>query len=264
MPALNELIVVSYRGRGRAAAHVRNSASVAVLQNGNDDGVRGALRVVKLPAARTGADCEHAALVIMDDSAAAAWSGNYLTWSDFLPGGALDIFPGDGLAVNVASRAAAFGAIVRQVEIELADPAHDRGVYAIEFANDLAAPLAMDYGTGTKTLGLQQVPPLLTTAQVGAYYVLSLTGAQITQVSPTTASIDAGIAPASGLGIEVRLNDFGWGQANDRNLVGRFSTQTFTVPRLGRTQNYFLRLYDNSSPPRYSRCSAALHVDYPL
>jgi len=25
-----------------------------------------------------------------------------------------------------------------------------------------------------------------------------------------------------------------------------------------------LRLYDNSSPPKYSRYAAALHVDYPL
>jgi len=64
--------------------------------------------------------------------------------------------------------------------------------------------------------------------------------------------------------VEVREHDYGWGQANDRNLLGRFSTQSFSLPRLARTQNYFLRLYDGSSPPRYSRYSAALHVDYPL
>jgi hypothetical protein len=72
------------------------------------------------------------------------------------------------------------------------------------------------------------------------------------------------VAPANGGGIEVRLHDYGWGVANDRNLLGRFSTQTFTLPRLASTQNYFLRLYDNSSPPLYSRYSAALYVDYPL
>ncbi len=64
--------------------------------------------------------------------------------------------------------------------------------------------------------------------------------------------------------IEVRENDYGWGQANDRNLLGRFSTQMFTLARLAATQTYFLRLYDGSSPPKYSRYSAALHVDYPL
>jgi hypothetical protein len=64
--------------------------------------------------------------------------------------------------------------------------------------------------------------------------------------------------------VEVREHDYGWGQANDRNLLGRFSTQTFNLPRLARTQNYLLRLYDGSSPPKYSRYSAALHIDYPL
>jgi hypothetical protein len=63
---------------------------------------------------------------------------------------------------------------------------------------------------------------------------------------------------------EVRAHDYGWGQSNDRNLLGRFSGRTFNLPRLARSQNYFLRLYDSSSPPRYSRYSAALHVDYPL
>jgi len=63
---------------------------------------------------------------------------------------------------------------------------------------------------------------------------------------------------------EVRAHDYGWGVANDRNLLGRFNSQTFSLPRLARAQTYSLRLYDNSSPPRYSRYAAALHVDYPL
>jgi hypothetical protein len=63
---------------------------------------------------------------------------------------------------------------------------------------------------------------------------------------------------------EVRIHDYGWGIANDQNLLGRFSAESFTLPRMARTQNYFLRLYDSSSPPRYSRYAAALHVDYPL
>jgi len=264
VPALNQLIVASYRGGGRAVAHVRNSTSVAALQSGGDDGVRGVPRGVKAPAARTSQDCENAALAVLDDGTGAAWLGSYRTWSDFLPGGAADIFPGDGLELSIASRGAAFGAIVRKVEIDLADAADDRGVYTIEFANDAAAGLAVEFGTSATQIALQSVPPVLTTGQVGNYYLPSLTGAQITQVTPTTASIDTGIAPAPGFGIEVRLDDFSWGTANDRNLVGRFSTQTFTVARLARTQTYFLRLYDSSSPPRYSRFSAALHVDYPL
>jgi hypothetical protein len=264
VPALNELIVASYRGAGRAVAQVENEASVLSLQNGTDDGTRGSVRVAKTPGARTDVDCENAALAILDDTTGTAWSGTYETWSDFLPGAAEDIFPGDAITVNVPSRGAAFVAIVREVGMEIVDPADDRSFYTIGFANDSASPLAIEYAASATTIALQDMPPLLQTTQVGAYYQANLTEAQITAVTSTTVEVDAGMAPASGFGIEVRENDYGWGQANDRNLLGRFNTQTFSLSRLAETQNYFLRLYDNSSPPKYSRYSAALHVDYPL
>lgn len=264
VPALNQLIVASYRGYGRAVAQVQNAASVAALANGADDGTRGTVRVLKTPGARTDVDCENAALAILDDATGTAWSGSYETWSDFLPGAAADIFPGDAITVSVPSRGASFTAIVREVDIQIADPADDRGFYTIGFANDLAAPLGVEYGASATTIGLEDMPLLLQTTQVGAYYQVDVTEAQITAVTSTTVSVDGGMAPPSGCGFEVRANDFGWGQANDRNLLGRFNTETFNLARLAQTQTYFLRLYDSSSPPKYSRYSAALHVDYPL
>jgi hypothetical protein len=264
VPPLNTLIVASYRGSGRAVAEVVNSASVASLQSGADNGVRGVVRTMKTPSGRTQADCENAALAMLDDAGGLAWMGTYQTWSDFLPGGAADIFPGDAVTVNVPSQNAVFSAIVRKVSIDLVDPADDRGMYAIEFANDLAAPLALQEQASATTVPLQDMPVRLSTTQVGAYYLAALTNAQITAVTSTTAQVDAGMAPTSGFGIEVRAHDYGWGAANDRNLLGRFTTQTFSLPRLARAQNYFLRLYDGSSPPKYSRYAAALHVDYPL
>src|SRR5580700_5180345 len=150
VPALNELIVASYRGNGRAVAQVQNAASVALLQNGADDGTRGSVRVAKTPGARTDVDCENAALAILDDATGIAWSGIYETWSDFLPVAAEDIFPGDALTVNVPSREASFTAIVREVEIQIADPADDRGFYTIGFANDLASPLGMEFEASAK------------------------------------------------------------------------------------------------------------------
>ena len=261
---LSTLIVASYRGSGRAAAEVVNSAGVATLQNGADDGVRGIVRTMKIPSARTQADCENAALAVLDDAGELAWTGTYQTWSDFLPGGAADIFPGDAVTVNVPSQNAAFTAIVRNVSIDLVDPADDRGMYAIEFANDLATPLGLQDESSATTIPLQDMPVRLSTTQVGTYYLADLTNAQITQVTSTTAQVDAGIAPGSGYGIEVRAHDYGWGVANDRNLLGRFNTETFSLARLARAQTYFMRLYDNSSPPRYSRYATALHVDSPL
>jgi hypothetical protein len=40
--------------------------------------------------------------------------------------------------------------------------------------------------------------------------------------------------------------------------------QARPAPRLSRSQSYFLPRSDASTPARYSRCSTALHVDYPL
>jgi hypothetical protein len=101
-PALTTISEVSYRGQGHAIARVINSARTAAHQRGGDDGVRGSVREIGLPVPRISADCEIAALALLDD-AGQGWSEEYQAWSQFLPGGAADIFPGDGLAVNVPS-----------------------------------------------------------------------------------------------------------------------------------------------------------------
>jgi len=264
VPPLNTLIVVSYRGQGPAVAEVVNGASIASLAKGADDGRRGLVKELKTPSARTQADCENAALAILDDGAGTAWMGTYQTWSNFLPGAASDIFPGEAVAVNAPSRAAVFNATVRKVRIELADRVSDHAMYTIEFANDLAESLALEDAESTTAVPLQDLPVQLLTTQVGAYYLPNLIDAQITGVSSTTVQVDAGMTPPNGCGIEVRAHDFGWGPSDDLNLLGRYGSETFILPRLGRTQTYFLRLYDQSSPPRYSRYAAALHLDYPL
>jgi hypothetical protein len=79
-----------------------------------------------------------------------------------------------------------------------------------------------------------------------------------------TASVIWGQTPPLTTISEVRWSDAGWGQGNNRNLVGRFTNQTFTLARLSQVQDYYLRQYNASSPPLYSRVTTALHVDYPL
>jgi hypothetical protein len=129
------------------------------------------------------------------------------------------------------------------------------------FTGDAAETLSFEFESAKASIpiGLQQ----LNADEVSSAYLVALTGAAITTITSTTVSIDAGSAPISGGGFEVRWSDTGWGQANDRNLVGRFGTQTFTVPRLSKAQGYFLRQYDASVPPKYSRVSSALFVNYP-
>jgi hypothetical protein len=262
VPAPNELIEVHYRGRGRALARVTNPASIAAQANGSDDGVRGIVRNVQAPPPRTTADCENAALAMLDDASGAGWAGEYETWSDFLPGDAADIFPGDAVDVSADSREANFRAIVREVDIEVKDLEGEHSAYKIRFADDVADPLGIAFDAG-RVFDLGDVT-LASVTEVGTTFLPDLTAAKITQVTSTTVSMDAGQAPPGGGGIEVRRSDFGWDPGNDRNLVGRFSTQSFTAVRLSRLQDYYLRQYDASTPPKYSRYSAALHLDYPL
>lgn len=261
IPAANELIEVSYRGQGHAMARVIDSASIAAHQRGGDDGVRGSVREVGMPVARTSADCETAALALLDD-AGQGWSGDYQAWSEFLPGGAADIFPGDGLAVNVPSRMASFTAIVREVDVEIADIAGENRRYTLRFVD--AGDPSLDFAFVTALVKQSKVLAPIDVSAVGDVYLADLTDAEVTNVTSTTVTIDAGFSPASGGGIEVRYSDAGWGADNNRNLVGRFTSNSFTLTRYARAQTYFLRSYDGSAPPKYSRYSTALHVDYPL
>lgn len=272
VPAANQYIEVHYRGQygsesllaavGRSMARVTNPASISAQQRGIDNGVRSAVRHVKAPHARTTADCENAALALLSDGATAGWTGKYETWSDFLPGGAPDIFPGDALAVNVPSRSANFYAVVREVEVAFQDLAGDHSLYQIQFADDAAKTLSFEMETAKIATPLNITA--ITNAQVGSTVLDDLTSAQITTVASTTTSIDAGISPLIGGGIEVRWSDAGWGPFNDENLAGRFTTQAFTLPRLTKVEDYFLRQFDASVPPKYSRHTTALHIDYPF
>jgi hypothetical protein len=216
---------------------------------------------VQSPPARTTADCENAALAILDDTDGAAWAGVYQTWSDFLPGGQ-DVFPGDGLQVAAPSRNAAFTAVVREVNIQVKDLDGEHSNYSIAFADDAAQPLAYEVTSAAHPGTLAVIA--VTASAVGANFIADLTAVSISLVTSTTVTLDAGVASPAGGGFEVRRTDFGWGAANDRNLIGRFSTQSFLVPRLARTQDYYLRQYDGSSTPKYSRYTAAIHIDYPL
>jgi hypothetical protein len=262
VPAANQNVVVRYRGAGRALARVTSPASILSQQRGSDDGVHGSVRHVKLPPARRAADCESAALAILDDSVSQAWAGEYDAWSDFLPGGAEDIFPGDALNVVAPSRGISLTTIAREVAISVEDIAGEHSRYKIQFANDAAKSLSFEFDSSklTTSLDVNSIPDV----EVGTIYLDDLTSAQVTEISSTTVTIDAGNAAPVGGGFEVRWSDQGWGMGNDRNLLGRFNTQTFTLPRLTRVQTFFLQQYNSSNRPQYSRYSASLHIDYPL
>jgi hypothetical protein len=259
-PQLNEQIVVAYRSSGRAMARVQDQNSIGQHRNGGDSGRRSYVRRLKLPLAPTSIDCENAALAILDDTVQPAWTGEYRVLTDFLP--VSDVLPANTVQVSVPSRGAAFSAVVREVDVEVVSLAADRSLYAIRFANDAASLLAFEFTNVTLPTPVSTI--FTTTSGSSSMYIAPLTAAQVTNVIATYITVDAGVAPPLGGGIEVRRSDAGWGPGANGNLAGRFTTQTFTLPRLSRVQTYYLRQYDASSPAKYSRDSALLHVDYPL
>jgi len=265
VPAPSEAIKATYRAAATAVARVQDATSIAAAASAGDDGVRSGVRKVKLPLPRTSVDCENASLAVLDDATQTAWAGSYETFRDTLPGGAADIWPGDGVRVQATARGANFRAVVREVTIGLEDAASDLALYRIGFANDAAASLGLVCQGAAESqlqkLASMELAPTPTTA-VGTTCIADLPAAEMTGLTSTTFTVDAGCDPPAGGGIEVRRSDTGWGAGSDRNLAGRFLTRTFTLPRLARVQSYYLRQYDSSG--RYSRYTTALHADYPL
>jgi hypothetical protein len=151
---------------------------------------------------------------------------------------------------------------VRAVEITFADLAGEHSRYDIQFEDDEARSLSFELETAKLATPLNIAS--ISNSQVESTTLPDLTAAQFTGVTSTTATINAGVATMADGGFEVRWSDAGWGAFNDENLAGRFTTQLFTLPRLSRVEDYFLRQFDGSNPRKYSRHTTALHVDFPL
>jgi hypothetical protein len=246
VPASNEKIVAEYR-----------SAKKSFGQAGGEG--RSIAWTMVSPIARTSEDCASAAQALLANGAVPAWSGEYVAWSDFLPDGADDIWPGDRLDLSLPSRDCRGPVIVREVAISVDDPENDRGRYAVTFANEAAAPIALTAAPATAN-----AVAAATARDPERFVLANLPQAQVTEVTSTSVTIDAGADPIAGGGFEVRRTDSGWDPLVDRNLVGRFQTRVITVTRLSRVQTWCIRQYDASSPVKYSRCATQLHVDYPL
>ncbi len=62
----------------------------------------------------------------------------------------------------------------------------------------------------------------------------------------------------------MRRRDWSFGPGTDSNLVLRSPVSNFTIPREAAMEQYYIRLYDASTPPNYSRFSSAIFVNVPL
>jgi hypothetical protein len=270
-PATDEQIVVRYRSSQKVGCRVDDTASIAARIGFGDDGVRAASCRITFPQPRTAEDREAAAFALLDDTVKPAWAGEYVTWSDFLPQGAVDVYPGDALQIDVADLGTSVCAVIREVEIEMVDGANDRGRYTLRFANDAADPISVNLGASKLRLASATssvesmsagIPTKVVSRSAIGSAIASLSDAEVVEITSDSVTIDTGVTPPVGGGFEVRSSgDWGWGTVTDRNLQGRFTTRTFTLPKNERGQDYYLRMYDGATPPNYSGRATLLHVD---
>ena len=257
VPVVGELVTVTYRTRQRAVARLDNPVSIAQEAAGNAPGTAAWLGRVLKPVSRSTQDCESAAQAILSfaSSRAAAVAGTYTALNPQL---SADIWPGDVLALNTNGQSTSV--VVRSVTIADTAAAPETLTYKIAFANDWAEGLGIKLSEAVATDAL-----LPQTALTGPAAVLP-TLLQLTVVSAnqTALQIDAGTAPPAGGGFEVRRRDGNFGAAVDQDLVLRSPVRSFSIPREAQVERYFIRMYDGSTPPIYSRFSSAVFTNVPV
>ena len=259
-PVFNEKIEVLYRTQRLACGRVISAPSAQALANNEDSGTRAMVIQVTAPAPRTSLDCEQAARALLDDLTQPGYSGEYECSLEQLPQGASDVQPGERWNIGAETWGLNCAVIVREVEIEFQHLSDSHAVFKVRFANDAAKLFSLRFGR-TKHNALLAVVSSSQGEDVSARPA-GLADARISNWTATSITVDAGIAPASGGGIEVRVEgDWGWGTGMDKNLVGRFTTQSFSLPFTGVTQAFYLRQFDGSNPPRYSTYSTVLNME---
>jgi hypothetical protein len=254
VPVAGEFVTVLYRIQQRAVARLENAASVAAEAAGGVPGTAQWLGKVLKPGARSSMDCESAASAVLSFSVsrAAAASGTYEAVNP------ADIWPGDVLAVT--SNGQTMSVIVRRVDIADGMTCPEMLTYRMAFANDWAEGLGL---TLSEAIAADALLPLTALSAPGNV-LANLQLLQVVSATGTALQVDAGTAPPAGGGFEVRRRDGDFGPGVDQDLVLRSPVRSFSIPREGQVEHYYVRMYDGSTPPLYSRFSSAVFTDLPV
>ena len=267
VPLAGELVTVQYRGRHRAVARLANADSVKAEAASGSVGTARWVGKVLRPAARSTEDCENAAQAILSfaTNRAAAVTGSYALVNPASVG-IPDIWPGDVLALT--ANGTTTSVIVRRVAIEEQGAAPEALTYRIAFANDWAEGLGISLSEAIAADALLPANALDLAPGVAAPVLVNLQQLTVTAASTSALTIDAGANPAAGGGFEVRRHDGGFGlgasPSGSGDLVLRSPVRGFSIPRAAMEETFFIRMYDASTPPLYSRESAAIVTQLPI
>lgn len=257
-PQMGELVAISYRTTHRAVARLANAQSIAQeSNNGQLPGTAAWIGTVTSPAPRSSVDCENAASALLDlaTNRGAAWKGKYTGWNMETQS---DVWPGDVLAIAATSANLNANLVVRSVQIDVSMSSPGLTKYVVSFANDWADALAIKTSiTVPADVWLPQqpesTPPLA-----------NLQNLTITAVTGSAILVSANATPPANGGFEVRRRDWAFGPGTNSDLVLRSPVSNFTIPREAAMEQYYIRMYDGSTPPNYSRFSNAVFVNVAL
>jgi hypothetical protein len=257
VPQTGEQVFVSYRTKRRAVARKANAVNATGQTSAHIPSTARWLGTVTSPKTISSSDCENAATALLNlaSSRAAAWKGTYTGWNLETHG---DIWPGDVLAVDATSANLTANLVVRRVQIDVLCSLPQLMKYAIHFANDWADALAIKT---TSTVPPDTWLPQQPQSGEPLGNLLTLT---ISSVSATAIQVTIGVTPPSGGGFEVRRRDWSFGPGTDSDLVLRSPVSNFIIPREAAMERYYVRMYDGSTTPNYSRFSSAIFVNVPL
>jgi hypothetical protein len=260
VPVVGERVTVSYRGEHRSVARVADVASIASEAVNGTLGTCRWLGKVTLPVARSSADCESAAQAVLAfaTSRTAAVAGSYAMVNP-----AQDIWPGDVLAVTSAGVTSSL--LVRSVVATDGGSVPEVQQYELKFANDWATEWAEGIGLKlSEEIAADAYLPQTASNSPGQV-LANLQQLTLTSLTETALQVDVGMAPPAGGGVEVRLKDWEFGMGVDgADLVLRSPVRSFSIPRAAQVERYYMRMYDASTPPLYSRFSSAVFVNAPI
>jgi hypothetical protein len=260
IPVVGEHVTVKYRGERRSIARLADGASVASEAVNGAPGTCRWLGRVTLPVARSSVDCESAAQAVLAfaTSRTAAVAGSYAMVNP-----TQDIWPGDVLAITSAGVTSSL--LVRSVVVKDGSAVPEVRRYEVKFANDWATEWAAGIGLKlSEEIAVNAYLPQTASSAPGQV-LANLQQLTVTSLTGTALQVDAGMAPPAGGGFEVRLRDWWFGMGVDgADLVLRSPVRDFSIPRAAQLERYYVRMYDASTPPVYSRFSSAIFVNVPL
>jgi hypothetical protein len=260
VPVAGERVTVSYRGEQRSVARLASAGSVASEAVNGAPGTCRWLGKVTAPAARSSVDCESAAQAVLAfaTSRTAAVAGSYAMVNP-----AQDIWPGDVLAVTSAGVTSSL--LVRSVVVKDGSAVPEVRAYKIAFANDWATEWADGIGLKlSEEIAADAYLPQTASSAPGLV-LANLQQLSVTSLTGTALQVDAGTAPPAGGGFEVRRSDWQFGVGVDAaDLVLRSPVRSFSIPRAEQQEQFYVRTYDASTQPVYSRFSSAVFVNWPV